>query len=393
MERFFDLLSSELRLVALLSRPKMNAAQISEAKLLLKKRIDYTAFKALLDQHRVWPCVYLNIRSNFSHNFGQDITAYLEMKYQQNVSLRMRQFKIESKLLADFKKVQVPLASLKGNFLAKKLYGDVAKRHSNDIDLVTKPENLKKANEILNRHGFRCDIYDEFTQKQLNLYFRSHKDLSYINNTGQLIELHTRLTSRPSLLSQKFIGKLQSSEQQTEHSDYEFVYLCWHSAQNLHFRLKWLLDIALYIQQQTNRDKEFHNRIWPLAEKLEIERHVATSWIVSDIIFGLNISKCLPSFFLKNGDIIKLVEKSILALENNEKVKSLQYRLFWLMREPFFYKSFANKLSALASKFSPCSIDIHKMSNIPDSLLFIHYLIRPFFIVQRRLRNNIKDGI
>ncbi|MCW9000311.1 MAG: nucleotidyltransferase family protein, partial [Kangiellaceae bacterium] len=348
MEKFRDLLSSELRLIALLSPPQINSIQVSEAQSLLEKKIDHSLFRALLEQHRVWPCVYLNINSFFSQYFPKETLAYLKEKYQQNVSWRMHQFRIESKLLAAFKEAQIPLSSFKGNLLAKKLYGDIAKRHSHDIDLVTKPEYLSQANEILNQQGFRCDAYDEFSQEQLSLYFSSQKDLSYINDNGFLIELHIRLTDRPSLLSEEFINQLLSSEPTAKnYSDYEFVYLCWHSAQNLHFRLKWLLDIALYIQRNTNKDREFHNRIWTLARKMKAERHVAISWILSDSLYSLNISKSLPEFFLTDKTTIQLVEKSILTMENDEKGKSLQYWIFWRMREFAFYPGITNKLSIL----------------------------------------------
>ncbi|WP_168204247.1 nucleotidyltransferase family protein [Aliikangiella coralliicola] len=387
MEDFRQLLSPELQLIALLSRPELTNKQVSEAHTLLQQNLDYDLLKTLLDQHRVWPCVYLNVQSHFENRFHGETFAYLHKKYLQNVSLHKRQFQILTKLIYQFNSAGIPVASIKGCLLAKKLYGDIAKRHSSDIDLVTRREYLEKADKILNQLGFSCDAYNKLTPKQLIIYFGRQKDLSYWNKDGILIELHIRLFEHKSPLSEKIIGDLLITDTTKSNSEYEFIYLCQHGAHNFHYRLKWLLDIALFIETKTKEEKNFHKRVWSLSDQFNAKRYIAISWVLASILYEIEVPKLILDFCASDKTTIMLIEKSIFRIKGNDATSTLKFWLFTRMRGLIFPEKLHQKLFTLNDMlFSPCGVDLIKMSKIPDSFAFFHYFLRPFFVVWRVLK-------
>lgn len=158
---------------------------------------------------------------------------------------------------------------LKGPPLSQRLYGDIAARHSKDLDILVEPQALAASHEVLTRLGYRR------THAAIPLPAKSaairhvEKDDSYINVDCQVeVELHWRLFNLAALMPLPF--EAMWTEQDTVtlggraiavlSPRHEFLYLCCHGALHGWFRLKWLQDIARILQ------------IWPADTLLQINR-------------------------------------------------------------------------------------------------------------------------
>lgn len=117
------------------------------------------------------------------------IDKYLKLNgdmYLKNAARSLWQESLEKEIISVFTERNIRVCLIKGNDIARSLYGDPNCRHSSDIDLLIRDEDLVAANEILLDN-------DYFRQDSLPLRFwkgRLHHAIyqSKINNS--LLELH-----------------------------------------------------------------------------------------------------------------------------------------------------------------------------------------------------------
>lgn len=375
-------ISSELALVALLSRPKLTTHQVAQSSLLIKS-IDFDYFRSLLNQHRLWVCVYCNINDHFSTLFPKDLITYLDEQYKKNVAQSHQQFIAYGQLLHLFKTAQIPVRTLKGIPLAKKLYGDIVKRHSKDIDLIIPADKIDLAHTKLTGLGYQCEIYDQLPKQKISLYFKAHKDLTYLSKTGTALELHLRICPFLTDLSQHYTNQLFDTKHTETLSDSELLYLCWHGSHTLYHRLKWLLDIALYLEQlQSDNNPNFESLI-SLAKQLDLLRALTISWKSANILYETPLPEAINQFYNQDKISQLLTKQSLIALNNPKQIHSITFKFEKYFGEILLPQHWTNKWPALIQKLNPDIIDILMLPAIPAKLSFLHKLLRPLTLCYR----------
>ncbi|MEI6385674.1 MAG: nucleotidyltransferase family protein [Spirochaetota bacterium] len=387
MNHLKKLISPELKLAALLSKPTMTASQIGQS-LELINSIDITRFRALLDQHRIWPCVYINIRDHFVTLFPDDLFAYLHKKFQQNIRQSNQHFITYGELLHLFKSADIPVRTLKGIPLAKKLYGDIVKRHSHDIDLIIPADQINKAHEKLMNTGYGCEVYDQLSKYQRLIYLKSVKDITYTSKAGVMLELHVRPCQYSTALSKYYTRQLFDGTALEDKSNYELIYLCWHGTQTFYHRLKWLVDIALYIGQMEAHNQLNVDGLVRLARQLDSMRSLTVSWVLANTLYETTLPALIIDFYHKDRITRILINNSLNFLNMSEKSSSKRFRY-----EKYFYarlisQGWPDKRLFLIGTFTPNVEDIKLLSVIPDKLGILHYLVQPLAFFYTRLRPN-----
>ncbi|MEH6534448.1 MAG: nucleotidyltransferase family protein, partial [Photobacterium frigidiphilum] len=76
--------------------------------------------------------------------------------------------------------------SFKGFELAQQLYGDLALRHSNDIDMLVKPEHYERARVVLADIGFTSSTLDDFPPYFIDRLRLATKDFTFNHNDGTI---------------------------------------------------------------------------------------------------------------------------------------------------------------------------------------------------------------
>lgn len=374
-------ISPELKLVAVLSLPMLNEQQIQTANSLIKL-IDNEHFTALVKHHRVWPCVYRNVRNYYSQNFSEATLNFLEFKHYQNVKQTKKQFNTCGELLRHFKEKEVNIRVLKGFPLAFKLYGDVSKRHSSDIDLVVHKTDFEAANSVLISKGFNCEQFENLTAKQRSIYFSAHKDITYYNEAGTMVELHLRLSVFSIKVTDHYLEVLFKQTTPTESKTAELLYLCWHGSHTLFHRLKWLTDIAIYLGQLKGED---HEELIYLAQKTGAMRLLCLSWILSNKLFETPVPNKISMFYQQDMATRILVSISLKQLIKPKTANSLRFKIERFVCEAFLYQNWSEKLISIQQKFQPTLLDFKTAPIIPRQLFFIYYPLRPLLFLYRRI--------
>lgn len=389
MNHVTQLISPELKLAALLSRPSMTAAQIGQASVLLKT-IDHTSFKTLLDQHRVWPSVYLNTRDHFAGLVPTDLLKNLEKRYRQNVRRSYQHLSSYAELLQCFKTADIPIQSLKGIPLAKKLYGDIAKRYAKDIDLIIPADRLNDAHQHIMGLGYTCEIFDRLSENQQILYLKSLKDISYTGKNGVRLELHVRPCQYSTVLSRHYARQLFDNTCLDDKNYYELIYLCWHGTQTFYHRLKWLLDIALYIEQLQASDQLKVDNLVILAKQLNSMRPLTVSWVLANLLYATPLPEPVSAFYRQDRISRQLIRKSL-------KLLALSATNTWRFRfDAYFYarlipQGWPDKRLILKGVFTPNIEDIKLLSALSGKWVALHAVLQPLVFLYTRLRPaNIK---
>lgn len=181
---------------------------------------------------------------------------------KKRTTLELLRFSIELVRVIDyFKKSDLPVICLKGPVIGQKVYGLVGLRTFKDLDLLIEETRLSEATVLLKQLDYILDSSSEYDAK------RSHHLVFIHSQTRHMIELHWRL--HPNILHEPTFLELWSRHETVTIAGVDvpcleteelFVYLISHGAKHAWFRLRWLYDIHLFLEQPLDFDR-IRNRL------------------------------------------------------------------------------------------------------------------------------------
>ncbi len=371
----------EIRLIAILSTPRLTDQHKLNAARILNRGIDFSVFKKLLQRHRVFPSVYTNVRDHFRLCFPEQLVSDLARQYRNNIKRNKLFLKTLLPILNSLKLADIPVAPVKGVFLTQTLYGDIAKRHFNDIDLLIHRSDIIKANNSLNKLGFYCEIFSDFPTYLVFEILKKQKDLIYINKIGIILELHVRLANVPTDLAASFGKLLFTCPFQTVwYRPEAFLYLCWHGMNTFFHRIKWLSDLAILINTM---DMDWE-QMYRTAYRLDCLRVLTVSLVLSHIVFDTRLPKQAAEYYSRDRVCRWLFTIAI----NNINFKALSSSIYTksVLTYLLLPKSWKNKIGGMAFLIRPGYNDFKMAPVLPKTISGFYYLFRPFVFLWRRVR-------
>jgi len=202
------------------------------------------AYEAFFDYHRLHQVLStdrwldINIREQKSNQ-------------KKKTTIDILRFSMELvHIVKGFEEKKLPVICLKGPVIGEKIYESIGERFFKDLDLLVPEKRLSEAEHLLKQFGYIQDETSTYDKK------RSHH-LVYINNqTGHIIELHWRL--HPNILEEPSFEELWKTHETVRiagtdipclETEELFVYLISHGSKHAWFRLRWLYDIHLFLDQ------------------------------------------------------------------------------------------------------------------------------------------------
>jgi len=180
----------------------------------------------------------------------------------------------------------INVLTIKGATVAQQVYGDLAVRHSKDIDFVVMPDEVDAALAVIAEAGY-TRIHPSATlsdPKFWQHYVRVRKECEFIDATRRMqLELHWRLTDNPLLFpvpprsSWQPIALTSTMTLTGLSRDELFLYLCVHGTGHGWMRLKWLADIAAILARD---DSDGAARLYAFAQARGLARCVAPALLL-----------------------------------------------------------------------------------------------------------------
>lgn len=269
---------------------------------------DWSRLPQIVERHRVAGLVYDGITRTglpVPPAIVREIATQAERLVRQNLAhsaeaLRLRRL---------FSEAALPVVFLKGVSVAKLAYGNLALRHSWDIDLLVQSASAIAAAKLLEDAGYhRVEPPLTFDDPQLQMWLHRCKELRFVHvETQVVVELHCRLFDNPRLASRipnssslRLVAFAEGAEIPTLGEKDLFAYLCAHGAVHSWFRLKWLADIGALVAQQAQDDVE---QLYLEAEARGAGPAAAQALLLCRQLLGTSIPKSLVATLSQNSAV------------------------------------------------------------------------------------------
>lgn len=200
-------------------------------------------------RHRVAPAVAAAL-DDLPFAAPGHLRERLESAARSNSLAALTQKAETRRLLAAMEAEGVPVLLLKGWPLGEELYGSAALRHAKDIDILVAPEDVARAERVLEAAGYAGD--------RAAAEGRGRKEASFLNPAaGTEVELHWRAFNHrrlPGLAPaaaglRRWCGGGWSVP--IPGAERNLIYLALHGGEHGWERLKWLLDIRHWLGTRT----------------------------------------------------------------------------------------------------------------------------------------------
>lgn len=257
----------------------------------------------------------LTIAHNFIGSFEESDKAYWTEVLLSYARQSLHLSSILINILAELRTTGIDPVPLKGPVLAQRLYGDVSRRHSGDLDLLVGQDELMPAIESLSKLGYKLvSPKPGLSQKQTDYFFRHKNEYCiYSEKYGLYVELHIGVYNRGllktedgQLFFQHLIpgefGGIPVMEMNVNNS---FLYLAYHGGRHQYYRLFWLRDIAEALEKW---DLD-HQEIFTRAQVMGIDRLLVMSLALSNRIFNSSIPLEYHDYIHNNKIIIEKLSR------------------------------------------------------------------------------------
>jgi Uncharacterised nucleotidyltransferase len=362
-------LTSEDQLCLLLARGRLTQDEQARARQILASPLQWPLLLERAYSHQVYPLVHRNLRVLESSAVPDAVQAELKGAFLANALRNQLLAEELARLLGLLREAGILVIPLKGVTLAKSLYGDVASRVCADIDVLVPRNDVLRARRVILASGYTSFFTEEFF---VNHQFDTTADCSLFKEKAvvpYMLEVHWTLLQHSSkdndamaeLWSQArpedFFG-IQACNLTPE---WQFLYLSVHAAYHKWTMLKWLADIhELCISESVDwvqvKDKAARFDLEPVAE---------TTITVCSSLFGTPVPARLSPRPLPAD--VRLFPESLADSE------SWNAQLFY----PRLLKRPSEKLRWFAQMFFVARIADRRFLDLPPSLSFIYYFLRP----------------
>ncbi len=390
----------ETELLCHCARHEIDPERAKRIVALQEQDLNWANLLQMAARHHILPLLYSNLTKITPNHIPKSIHSVLRDHYFANVVQNGQKTKELLKLLKVFQAHAIPVIPYKGAILSTILYGDPLLRHYSDLDLIIFKNNLVQVEELLVGHGYQI----QWPNEEKAWALKHHFHLPFKNEGNKVnIEIHWGFTrpfwSFPIDLEQLWERiqpvALGGQTVPSFHREDLLLLLCVHGAKDDWCRLKWISDIAELLR--LNQDLNWQAVI-EQAKKLRSTRI---------LYLGLLLAKDLLDGPLP-AEIWEKVQSDSVALElGNQRLRYLfteqplkgEYRkkrssYYSKLREKtkdkipvFLHFLLLDSLSAInpiLSIFRPNAKD-REMVDLPRSLSFLYYLVRPVRIVRNKL--------
>jgi hypothetical protein len=396
---------------------------LNEVKELVRLPLDWEEILESASWHGVAPLLYHNLKGLYqSFAISQNAMDRLKKAYYENLARNMYFYAELSRILEAFGDKGINIIVLKGAALAGAVYGNMALRPMNDIDLLVKEEDIAYAEKVMSELGYLFQ-----GERPLEWYRENHFHIPYVHpEKNVLVEVHWHISGKyhPSQINvtdTDIIKRWWERAQYVEISGRRALVL---SPDDLIFHLSLHFLKHRFMSQGRDLKSVFTSR-WALIQLCDVFQTInhygdKISWTgleleskrcgVSSLIYS---TLYLVEKFIGNpdGSCKSALYESIQDSFDKELIDLMGQRI--LIKEDaipgnFFQSMLAdglyNKLKILLRGVFPQREIISKRYSIslPSKKLYLYYFARPFIVLLKygkliwrvlRFRKEIREEI
>ncbi|MBI4705925.1 MAG: nucleotidyltransferase family protein [Deltaproteobacteria bacterium] len=219
----------------------------------------------------------------------------------QQTAMALRSRALTVRCLRLCAEMGIAAAPLKGPLLAERLYGDLARRPTSDVDLLVVHRDARRLVSRLGREGAAMPA------PHVHDYYEKHHHHLDVMWCGVLVEVHFRATSSfgvstpaEPLLARSTPATADGQPMRVLESSDELVYLATHAA--AHYFASDILLLDLKLLQQTGRPD------WSIVERRSrarrLDRAVGAAFLAAERRVGFDTSGMSPPWHAQSRRVL-----------------------------------------------------------------------------------------
>ena len=379
----------ESRLLACLARTTLDSTHRAKARDLAREHLDWDRFLALAWRHGLMPLVFSNLLNSFAELISASHLQKVRDDFQHNTARNLMLITELCRVLEDFEQHGIAAVPYKGPALTLQVYGDLKLRSFVDLDLLVRPGDARRAGILLLTRGYRPHL--NLSPVQESLLSRSECDRVYLREGRNLvIELHWAVAppyfsidiDTETVLADGDRAEMCGREVGIPSPEMLLLILCVNGTKDLWTALEPVCSVNELVRRYPGLD---WGRLLMLARRAGALRMLQVGLLLARQIFELPLPEKILASLSADHTVKDLVSEAHMRLSENEMpVPGLAEKTRFRIRSR---ERGRDKLRYCALRlFTPTYKDCSP--ELPDSLSFLYYGIRPLRLIRKGLRRS-----
>jgi len=191
-------LSPEEYLLVLVARVEMDSDDEAKMEDILKEGVEWPVVEASARQLGVEPLLFKHLsQEKYARYVPDEVIHLLKESYRVQAIRSLRIYGQISRILESMNRADIPVILLKGAFLAKWIYPDIALRPMSDIDILCREKDTEAAQKVLRNLGYEQmkSVAQSRFHEQVSLKKASHLP-PFIRDNRVMVEVHTDIFTK-----------------------------------------------------------------------------------------------------------------------------------------------------------------------------------------------------
>jgi len=366
------------------ARTCLDARHAARLRSLLHSEIAWSYLLPAAQRHGLVPLLYTHLHSSAQDAVPTYWRGLLRGYFHENLRRSMYRTGLLIKILALLDSRGICALPYKGPVAAQLLYGNIALREFNDLDLLVRQEDIPETHAVLVSHGYAPE-FD--SNGLLEARFRSPAaQYAYSDPDGAaLIELHTEATLRyfprplvPGWLREDTEAVSLAGQQIRVLAPGKMLLaLCVHGAKDFWNQLKWVCDIAEFVRVYSGFDWQHLLRE---ARRMDCARMVLLPLFLARDLLGTTLPPECAEWLGADAVVPELAAQVRRGLFEHSSTFTFPERFLFRARMPGRLSDGIRYTFRLAT--TPTEED-RALAKLPAALSFAYLLLRPFRLLSK----------
>lgn len=324
--------------------------------------IDWPLFLRILRRHRVEGLAWRALRQA-GVEMPAEVAAELQASADRIGRDNLAAAAECARLRARFDAAGLPLLFVKGLTLATLAYGSIVPKSGWDIDLLVDPADVVRAAELLEAGGHELVVpRGPASPVRIARWHRRAKESVWRHQArGTHVELHSALADHPLLLPgigvrspRQEVAVTDGISLPTLRLEELFAYLTVHGASSAWFRLKWIADLAAFLDGRSPAEIEV---LYRRSQELGAGRAAALALLLLDTLFAAPLPPSLLADLKRSQTNRWLVAASLRSMTGRAvatELSELRLGTIWIHLTQFgLLPGFRYKIGELRRQAGP----------------------------------------
>ena len=251
----------ELRLLLACGHVLASSSRTTEIHHLIDDGIDWTVFARMAVEHGMAAMAAFNLSRLASAKIPAEILDALLINMEQTRRGNVALLEELAHVLDSLEEADIEAIPFKGPIVALRAYGDLGLRVFRDLDILVRDTDMRETMRVLCDLGYQRQEVLNDAQIEMVQYLQG-QEIVYGRKSGVAIEPHTRLTSIKMALDVDYGGLWDRARRADVNGHMMrmlapedlFLVLAIHGGKELWWNIKWVCDVAVFLESNPNLD-------------------------------------------------------------------------------------------------------------------------------------------